>query len=329
MRTTLRIGLAVAGLLLLSTGAAYACYVSGHVICHPTGDPLADVQIDFVSTTGDPYSDSVVTDENGYYHLRLPCGYCYTATVVLSSEQAAVEPASGQMDFCLNSYEHTLADFVIDDPSCFTPEACWLTAGGVKFNSITGADMGETGRKHNWGGNVYPGCSPTAGDGGSWNHIAFDDKLHFHGTHVEVVDCGNIDGIPPGSTSPVTPVNYIDFTGYGWLKGIRGNKADYEMVYFFAHCEDRNEPGSHGQRDGEGVDRYFLNVYTDEFDPVGSSVLLLDMDGNPATVDPVTITGGNMQMHISGCDKSLRISDRKELPPENSETWGSVKSMYR
>ena len=31
---------------------------------------------------------------------------------------------------------------------------------------------------------------------------------------------------------------------------IKGNKADYPLVYFFARCEDRNEPGSNGQRDG-------------------------------------------------------------------------------
>ena len=333
MRNMLKFGLAVAGVLLLSASVASACIVDGRVICDPTGEPLAGVAIDFVSLSDVfPMSRTVVTDENGYFTVGVPAMATITATVVLSSEQWAVEPASGMFTFYIPEYNQnlTLDDFVIGDPSCLT-RACWLTAGGVKFSTITGLDMGETGRKHNWGGNVNPGCSPTAGDGGSWNHLAVEDKLHFHGTHIEVVDCGNVDGIPPGSTSPVTPVNYIDFTGYGTLKGIHGNKVDYGTVYFFAHCEDRNEPGSNGQRDGEGVDRYFLNVYTDEFDPEGSSVLLVDMDGNPATVDPVTITGGNMQMHISGCDKAAVASGtRKELPPEATpQTWGAVKSMFR
>lgn len=330
----MKIGLAVAGLVLLSASAAYACPVSGRVICSPTGTPLAGVQIDFVSYSPveSPYSISVVTDENGQYSTVLPGGKCYTATVLLASEQTAIVPSSGQLDICiLGQPEEVFDDIVIYDPSCFTPGNCWLTAGGVKFSEITGTDLGETGRKHNWGGNVNPGCSPTAGDGGSWNHIDVDGKLHFHGTHIEVVDCGNIDGIPPGSTSPATPVNFIDFTGYGTLKGIHGNKVDYGTVYFFSHVEDRNEPGSNGQRDGEGIDRYFLNVYTDESDPVGSSVLLVDMDGDPATVDPLTITGGNMQLHISGCDKSLTLSGaRKDLPPEESaKSWGAVKSLYR
>ena len=60
--------------------------------------------------------------------------------------------------------------------------------------------------------------------------------------------------------------------------------------------------GSKGANDGADVDRYFLHVFTDPSDPAGSTVLLVDVDGDPTTVDPVTITGGNMQMHASSCD---------------------------
>jgi hypothetical protein len=49
------------------------------------------------------------------------------------------------------------------------------------------------------------------------------------------------------------------------------------------------------------VDRYFLNVYTDASDPVGSSVFVVDIDGDPATVDPIPIRSGNLQIHISSC----------------------------
>ena len=67
---------------------------------------------------------------------------------------------------------------------------------------------------------------------------------------------------------------------------------------FFARCEDRNEPGSTGETDGNLKDRYFIRVY----DNSGNTLLLLDQDGDPTTVDPVIITKGNMQIHVSSCD---------------------------
>ena len=98
-------------------------------------------------------------------------------------------------------------------------------------------------------------------------------------------------------------VNFIEFEGTGRVHGIRGNKASYPVVYFFGRAEDRNEPGSTGANEGQLVDRYFMNVFTDPADPVGSSIMLVDLDGNPATVDPVLITEGNMQLHSTGCDE--------------------------
>ena len=105
-------------------------------------------------------------------------------------------------------------------------------------------------------------------------------------------------GIVPGSTSPVTPYNFIRFRGTGTLRGIKGNNADYGTVHFFARAEDRGEPGSQG---GAG-DRYMLHVYSNPADPVGSTLLLVDQDANPGSIDPVVVTGGNLQLHISSCD---------------------------
>ncbi|MDX1449686.1 MAG: hypothetical protein R3246_11565, partial [Acidimicrobiia bacterium] len=184
-----------------------------------------------------------------------------------------------------------------------TSNQCWMTAGGVKFERVLDMDVAEHGPKDSLGGNVFPGCSPTAGQGGQWNHVAHNEKLHFQGFSVDSVTCGNVPGIEPGSESPVTPFNWIEFTGEGRLKGIKGNQTDIEPVYFFGRVEDRNEPGNENSATaGEDIDRYFLQVYTDPMDPNGTTVLLIDMDGNPATVDPVTITGGNLQLHISSCD---------------------------
>ncbi len=183
---------------------------------------------------------------------------------------------------------------------------CWLTAGGVKFSPITGqmmAEYKENGPHDSVGGNVYPGCNADSGDGGNWNHIAHKQNLHFQGTSIQVVQCGNMPGIPAGSESPVTPYNFIEFKGTGTLKGISGNKADYGTVCFFAHVEDRNEPGNEKALLPDGgalIDRYFLNVYDCS---TLNTLLLVDMDNNPATIDPITITGGNFQIHISSCAK--------------------------
>jgi hypothetical protein len=191
-----------------------------------------------------------------------------------------------------------VVDFLLDGSGC-SEAKCWLTGGGVKFSPTTGTNLAEKGPQHNFGGNVNPSCSEEPGDGGQWNHLAHSQKLHFAGTSIRVVGCGNVSGIPPGSESPVTPFNFIEFEGTGTLKGMAGNKVDYGVVTFFGRAEDRNEPGSNGAKDGQDIDRYFLRV----LDGTGATRLLVDGDGNPLSVDPVTITGGNLQIHISSCSK--------------------------
>ncbi|HKQ59021.1 MAG TPA: FlgD immunoglobulin-like domain containing protein, partial [Candidatus Eisenbacteria bacterium] len=176
--------------------------------------------------------------------------------------------------------------------------ACWLTAGGARIR----ADGGRGQPVHSWGGNVYPGCSPTAGDGGNWNHIAHALNLHFQGRFIEVVRCGNVPGIPPGSSSPATPVNFIEFRGTGRVVGTGPNHSSFPLVYFFARCEDRAEPGSGGQPDPNAKDRYFLHVYLNPANPIGSTVLLVDANNDANAVDPVMISDGNMQIHVSSCD---------------------------
>jgi hypothetical protein len=177
-----------------------------------------------------------------------------------------------------------------------------MTAGGTKFESLVGDDLAQHGPRNSFGGNVFPGCNPDAGEGGQWNHIDHALKLHFQGWAVQTVACGNVPGIDPGSESPVTPFNYIEFMGTGTLTGIQGNRFPRTAVHFFARVEDRNEPGSEGPADGEDVDRYFLQVFSDPADPAGTTLLLADVDGDPTTLDPLTITGGNLQLHISSCE---------------------------
>jgi hypothetical protein len=294
---------ALAATLMLTASAAYAWHVDGHVYCGGGGLPLANVTVVTNTTDGGaPWTGQAVTDEFGYYFISLPdVPRCFNVAVVLGPGGAGVNPASGSYDFCTTDTDYLMnRNFVISTPAC-GQAACWMTGGGAKFESVDGLRSGTNGPDDTWGGNVNPGCSPTAGDGGSWNHVSHAKRLHFHGQAIQVVRCGNVDGIPPGSTSPVTPYNFIEYTGTGTLKGIQGNKADFGTVYFWAHVEDRNEPGSNGQRIGAGKDRYFLKVYTNPADPNGSTVLLIDNDGDPNTMDPITVTDGNLQLHISSC----------------------------
>jgi hypothetical protein len=345
MRRFIVRGLLSASLLMLCAGAAFAWHVEGNVWCEGTGAPLQGISIHIQNQAGTPAFDQTTTsDGNGYYFFWLPeSPGCYRLSANLTSSQTPVDPASGYYDFCTteSDFEFT-RDFTVSDPSCGKKEGlCWLTGGGAKFSSITNTDLGQskrpkTNKLYNWGGNINPGCSPTAGDGGQWNTIDDAQKLHFQGFHIEVVRCGNVDGIPPGSTSPVTPFNFIEWTGTGRVKGVQGNKADYPLVYFFGRCEDRNEPGSNGQRDGAGKDRYFLHVYTDPSNPNGSTIMLVDIDGDPSTVDPLIITDGNMQIHISSCDdvpddftlKASAPADDAMLSPSTPATSDEPASLW-
>jgi hypothetical protein len=182
-------------------------------------------------------------------------------------------------------------------------KACWLTGGGVKFEALVGkrlatANKGNSGPVISIGGNVNPACSPTAGDGGNWTHIDHKAKLFFQGRHIEVVECGNIPGLPPGSTSPDTQFNYIEFLGTGTLKGISGNKVNYGTVNFYARVEDRNEPGSKETLD-PFIDQYWIRIT----DALGNVLYQLGNDvPNPEAGDTIPISGGNMQIHESSCD---------------------------
>ncbi len=248
------------------------------------------------------YSASGVTDGEGVYKLPVAPGD-YTVTIDTSTLPAGAVvqyPASGTYNVTVAAGSKDRRDFIVDDASCGDTGTCWMTAGGVKFEAIMGTDAAQAGPKDSFGGNVNPSCSPEPGDGGQWNHIAHSQKLHFLGTTIRVVRCGNVTGIDPGSESPVTPFNFIEFEGEGTLSGIKGNKFPKTDVSFFARVEDHNEPGNDKAAEGEDVDRYFLHVF--EGGGSGTTHLLIDEDGDAGTVDPLTITGGNLQLHFSSCE---------------------------
>jgi hypothetical protein len=53
---------------------------------------------------------------------------------------------------------------------------------------------------------------------------------------------------------------------------------------------------------------------------VGSSLILVDIDADPATVDPLIMTDGNMQIHISSCDAPIAILPNLTTPATGTES---------
>ncbi len=305
------------GVCALAAAPALAWHVEGHVYCDVNQNGVFDeedtpyegalVRIHVLDT--DAWVSDPVTDATGWYsgglHEYAETYRMWLDPAFLPPDATVVQPPGGEylLDIGDTWSGAPVRDFLFDSEICHTQAgACWMTGGGVKFEPIVDMLLATHGPKDSLGGNVNPSCSPEPGDGGNWNHIAHRLKLHFQGQSIRVVRCGNVPGIDPGSESPVTPYNFIEFRGSGRLTGIAGNKLSLDLVYFFGRVEDRNEPGNENASDGEDIDRYFLHVFSDPGNPVGTTLMLIDVDGDPATVDPITITGGNLQLHASSCD---------------------------
>jgi len=301
---TICIGLLVA---FVSVTTASAWHLTGRVQC-PNGAVLKDVVINVTGTSCEgAFNDQAVTDGDGFYILALPdCDGSFTASVDLTSLPAGatvISPAGGTASFTTSDVDPSEeVDWEIDTAIC-AEARCWFTGGGTKIDPLINIPVAQKGKWVSFGGNVNPGCSPTAGDGGNWNHVDRLLNVHFQGRAIQVLNCGNVTPPPPpGSTSPKTPFNFIEWTGTGTLKGIQGNKIGTLAVYFNARTEDRNEPGTKDSNAGSGVDRYYLHVFTNPANPAGSTVLLVNGDANPLNVVPVEIDTGNFQLHISSCD---------------------------
>ncbi len=306
--------------LLGFSSQAMAYSIGGMVFCDANlngvfdegEQPLAGVEVQLTKVS-DPGINTITTATTGadgkflvnlqsLYGTLLPRGD-WEVTIIggLGAGGSTVAPASGTWEIHLTAAGATSsflnANFAVDDPACRPVDfgACWMTAGGVKFESVVGEDMAQHGPKDSFGGVVYPSCSSQPSNGGQWNHVAHSLQLHFQGTDISVIRCGNVDGIEPGSESPVTPWNFIEFEGVGWIQGIKGNKLQKNPVVFTARVEDRNEPGNEGAADGEDIDRYRLLVTS----PSGEVYFEI---GDVETQQMVTITGGNLQLHASSCD---------------------------
>jgi hypothetical protein len=283
----LRAALAALAIAFAWTGPAWAWHSTGHIVCAGTGLPLAGIPVSVTGTGSTSFSGSTTTDSTGYYFIPLPnAPGTYSESLDLSSlGRGSTSSPESPVAFSLdNTIDVIVIDFTVTSDTC-TAQACWLTGGGIAPPDSS------------FGGNVNPGCSPTAGQGGNWNQVDHVTSLHFQGTAITVDRCGNVDGIPPGAKAPATNVNFIEFHGTGRLQGVAGNKADYESVCFKGRAEDRGEPGSGQNARPPAPDRYFLRVT----DCKGTT--LMETSAAPGTDTPVSILHGNLQIHTSGCGK--------------------------
>jgi len=267
-----------------------AWFAAGTIFCDADQDgvissndvPFPGILV-LVTNVSGTFSNAAWSGADGFFIVQLPeTNDSYVETLVpetLPPDSGILFPVPPLYSFSLDTNNQIFfGDWLINNPACQSG-GCWMTGGGT-FG---------TGKKpdHSFGGNVFPGCSSTAGQGGNWNDIAHKLKLHFQGTVITTVRCGNVVGIPPGSDSPESPFNFIEFEGTGTLKGIAGNQTNYGPVAFFARAEDRAEPG-------KGIDRYYLRVFT----PDGTTQLLVSGDPlNPTNVVTVPISTGNFQIH--------------------------------
>lgn len=275
--------IATAGVASAQTPTTPSCALEGSTTFY-VGEAI-EVCAVYAADLDYSWDDPQGNDINSERCLSIPGGLpvgCYTYELTVSNQVGDYEKCD--IEIC-----------VIDEPK--EDGRCWLTGGGQR--TVDGL-----GNWHSYGGNINPGCSETAGDGGNWNDVNHTTGEHFMGRSIRVIRCGNVGEAehPDGSESPVTPVNFIEFEGEGVFMA-RGERP--VPVFFHGLYEDREEPGSHGQPTESYKDRYFLNVFTDDSDPVGTSVLLVDADGNPATMDPISVTYGNLQMHFRPCDAEV------------------------
>jgi len=163
--------------LVLAARTVNAWHARGCVFCDANGNgqidgediPLSDVLV-IATDLGGTFFESERTALNGCYVIKLldvPESYRLTLDVsTLPPDVSFVVPN-------VNEQFGTTTDVVTDlnhqwlvaSPTC-VQAACWLTGGGVKFDTITGAWLAEHGPKHTFGGNVFPSCDPDPGQGG-------------------------------------------------------------------------------------------------------------------------------------------------------------------
>ena len=256
----------------LSSLTALACPVQVRLSC-PNDKPAVGVEV-CIAGVG-----CALTDDLGIATIEVPwLGETYNISVTAATLPAGATLKTLTRSIIVLNDAPPVVEFTLGGDFCSTtppPGPCWLTGGGT-IGKIKGTP------KYSFGGVVYPGCSPTAADGGNWNVIDHATGLHFQGKQIIADDCSGI-----ATRSPRVNVNIIDFHGTGTLVGVAGNPQAKIDVSFVGRAVDNLESGG-------GNDLLYLNV-TDG----GGTVLQV----GTSALDPAVISTGNLQIHTTGCNK--------------------------
>lgn len=255
----------------LSGLTATACEIQVRVAC-PNDRSASGIEVSIAGGA------SAVTDDLGIANLKVPDFGTYTVCVNESTLPAGATVTPACQKVKVVTLATPVVEFSLDGDFCSTPPPsgdCWLTGGGT-----IGKTKGVA--NYSFGGVVYPGCSPSAADGGNLNVVDHATGLHFQGRQIIVDSCSGV-----ATKSPKVNVNIIDFHGTGTVDGISGNPTEKVAVSFVGRAVDNLESGS-------GSDMLYLQVTLN-----GSTVMQI---GNSA-VDPVVISTGNLQIHTTSCNK--------------------------
>ena len=169
-----------------------AWFVQGKVFCDANHNGILDVQdtalqsvLVVVTNQSGTFSNASWTAADGFFIVGVATNAdsygAYINASTVASDSIFLLPSGGVWLFNVTSINNEIAlNFLISSASCPAPppprtNACWLTGGGI----IRAAAKGQP--DHSFGGVCYPGCNPTAGNGGNWNHVAHKEKLHFQG----------------------------------------------------------------------------------------------------------------------------------------------------
>jgi hypothetical protein len=296
-------GLALS-LLLPFTALQVQATTSGFVFCDSNqngqfdnGDtPVPGVLVVVTNTSG-TFSNAnwTGTPDGGFV---IPLGSLtdtyveYIEPATLPPDAVIVQPSGGVYTFTLSDDNTPFSgNFLFSSSTCTNGAAppppppptntmsCCLHASG----SICGPGHKSA---FTFSGTALPSCDSTNGDTGEWEITASSHKLRFEGSVFEIVNCGE-DADAAGNN-----FNFIEFQGAGTLKGFGGCKANYGVVYFFAHAED------HGHF-CKAPDSLYFHVYAAD----GTSLLLIGGDvSDPTNVVPVRLSAGHLVIGTNCCE---------------------------
>ena len=256
--------------------------------------PMPGVLVVVTNTSGTFSNANWTATPDGGFFIPLgtpPDSYVeYIEPATLPSDALIVQPSGGIYMFTTDANNPEFSgNFLISSSTCTNGAppppppptngmSCCLHASG----SICGPGHKPA---FTFSGTALPSCGSTNGDTGEWKITASGHKLHFEGSVFEIVNCGQDEDAAGNS------FNFIEFQGAGTLKGFGGCKANYGVVYFFAHAED------HGHF-CKAPDSLYFHVYAAD----GSSLLLIGGDDNdPTNIVPVALSAGHLVIGTNCC----------------------------